>query len=108
MVVSGSSQSLLATDEVLHLVGVEQIVADWSADPAVAMIHLNGFNKLSPDVKIYCAVQGLAMKPIEACVLELMEDDRFLRKASGLWQTMENMVVDMLAFSWWFGVHRSC
>ena len=57
-------------------VGLEEIVALTLADESSSNFHLNGFSKLSKDVKKHACVTAIASYPADCLQLQLLEDDR--------------------------------
>eukprot|EP00974_Lingulodinium_polyedra_P049628 4773131-Lingulodinium_polyedra.AAC.1 len=61
-------------------VGLESLVALTRDDPLVSDFHLHGFEKLSCDIKMYVACAAVGSYPVEAFMLEVLEDDRLARR----------------------------
>ena len=61
-------------------VGLESLVALTRDDRLVSDFHLHGFDKLSSDIKMYVACVAVGSYPMEAFMLESLEDDRLVRR----------------------------
>ena len=64
--------------------GLEQLVKLTKEDPNVSEVHLAGFARCRFLVKKYACVASLAAFPLEAFLLEVMEDDRLCRHLPAL------------------------
>lgn len=65
-------------------VGLEQLVKLTKEDPNVSEVHLAGFARCRFLVKKYACVASVAAFPLEAFLLEVMEDDRLCRNLPAL------------------------
>ena len=65
-------------------VGLEQLVKLTKEDPNVSEVHLAGFARCRFLVKKYACVASVAAFPLEAFLLEAMEDDRLCRNLPAL------------------------
>ena len=64
------------------LVGIDGLVKLTEENDAVCRWHLAGyFKRSSKPVRVYLAVAAVASRPSESMLLDLMKDDRFLKKA---------------------------
>ena len=62
------------------------------ADPSTSDFYLHGFGKLSQGIKQYCVVASIASFVPDAVLAEVLVDDRILRRASRLQETMSDEV----------------
>ena len=61
-------------------VGLDNVVDLCKAGGTCSMENLNGFYRATPAVREYYICAGTSSRPCEALVLELLQDDRFLRR----------------------------
>ena len=73
-------------------VGMEGLYALCEADPNVSMYHLTGFTFADFQVRKFLVVSAVASYPSEAVLLEILKDDRVLRRATELQALMEEQV----------------
>ena len=73
-------------------VGLDGLVEHIEADDTVSMEKLSGFTRAVPLVRQYYAVNAFGCAPAESLVLEMLEDDRFARRAAELRSGMADEV----------------
>lgn len=66
------------------VVGVDGVAQLCFADEHVSRWHLNGFRRGTPQVRRYCIVAACAACPAESVLLQLLTDDRLLRRPAEL------------------------
>ena len=74
-------------------VGLDELVRLTKAGPHVSGYHINGFAKCGRAVRKYACIASMGSFPLEAFLLEVMEDDRVCRHLPAL----EECVQDELA-----------
>ena len=85
------------------LMGLEGLIDLVKQDDSISLYHLNGFDKASREVRTFYAVASISPVSAEAFVLELLQDDRFLKRADELWELIEEefrFVLSLSAYYW--------
>eukprot|EP00974_Lingulodinium_polyedra_P055619 5350049-Lingulodinium_polyedra.AAC.1 len=77
--------------------GLPGLVAQTRADPHASDYHLHGFARLSAEHLEFMVMAALVAYVPDALIVELMEDDRLVRRAEELQQAVRDEVSWLLA-----------
>lgn len=69
--------------------GLEGVFDLCSSDPAISMYHVNGFLRARFHERRYLAVAMFCSYPCESFSIDIMSDDRFLRRSAQLREELE-------------------
>ena len=84
---SGSSGRLFMAALAGGMDGIHEVMR---ADPHCSRENMAGIARATPEVRMFLAGAAFSAYSTERLGLELLEDDRFLRRADELWQLMQD------------------
>jgi hypothetical protein len=83
--------------------GLDALVAQTLADQNFGNAHLHGFEKLDSSMRKYLASAGIAARPAESLLLEILHDDRVGKWLRKYWAVVEeeiNYILNLRAYTW--------
>ena len=83
--------------------GIDRLHQICMGDPHITRYHLSGYGKADKHARSLLCTAAYSALPSESLLLELFEDDRYLRRSEALWDTVETEVsylADLPMFVW--------
>ena len=73
--------------------GIDRVWRICMSDSTISKYHLSGYAKADVGVKRLLAIASFSALPAESLLLDIFEDDRWLKRSKELWETANSEIV---------------